>query len=68
MDNEAKMQILESRVNGLATDLHDLKKVSENLVISATKHEEQLAILQKIFYGGAAVMIAQVIAMLLKSR
>lgn len=67
MDSDSP-EILTERSHRADKRLDALTDACQNLALTVGKHDEQIAILTKIFYGGAAVFVAQVITLLVKAR
>jgi hypothetical protein len=57
MEIESRVEVLEKNDARQDKTLADLITASQNLVISSTKHEEQLDIIRKIVYGACACVL-----------
>lgn len=60
--------VLTERSHAAEKKMDALTEACQNLALTVGKHDEQIQILTKIFYGGAAIFVAQVITLLVKSK
>ena len=67
MPNES-LDVLSERSHVAEKKMESLMDACQNLALTVGKHDEQIQILTKIFYGGAAIFVAQVITLLVKSK
>lgn len=67
MEHSDSLDVLAERSHRADKRLDALTDACQNLAITAGKHDEQIAILTKIFYGGAAIFVAQVVTLVVKA-